>query len=159
MRHNPQLAAEVAMASGRYSKPAALNPSFGIATGAGPVSFVRQLIQGACAGLLTLMAAGHIVAGVESGEIANLSNAGFDLSTLSLAFESYAEGGLPGALEVIGAAMLFLNAGRGAGRIVGLIGFVAVAVAHANGVGHDDFMATLTVWAQAIGIDLSAFGG
>ena len=51
-------------------------------------------------------------------------------------FGAIAGGGFPGVIEIVGAIALFLNAGRGIGRVLGLLGFVAIAAAHTQGVEH-----------------------
>ena len=117
-----------------------------------PIGFVKNVCQGACAGLLTLLGAMHLTSGVEveSTGLALLTN--LDAGTLSGVTEQALSGGAPGIIEIIGAAALFVNAGDGWARILGLLGFVIGAVAYANGVEATEFvekMADLYDFARA----------
>ena len=104
-----------------------------------PAKFVKNMAQGACAGLLTLLGAIHLTEGVQvQGEgFASLTT--LDSASIDALVEKLLAGGGPGVIEIIGAAALFMNAGRGWAKIWGLLGFVAIAVAHANGVDHAEF--------------------
>ncbi|MEM6413367.1 MAG: hypothetical protein AAF720_01770 [Pseudomonadota bacterium] len=111
----------------------------------GLIAFFKNMGQGACAGLLTLLGATHLTGVIGSSEAhQQLLASSIDPTTLQGLTSSMLISGLPGILEIIGAATLFLNAGRGTGRIIGLLAFVAIAVAHANGVSHTEFIDTLT---------------
>lgn len=145
---------------GGFSKPAALTqgrPVFG------SLNFVRSMGQGACAGLLMLIGVMHITATLPTGEqsfaglFAGLTGSFGSLLTtpsfdqtgsleagLSGAIENIMAGGAPGILEIMGAIALFLNAGRGMAKIIGLLGFVAIVAAHANGVTHAELLDRLT---------------
>ena len=149
-----ELAAIDAPHIAEFTKPAALRGAGGAALA--PFNFARQILQGACAGLLTLLGATHLAASVEKGEVVFAPAAGFSAESFRLLLENYAAGGLPGALEIVGAAGLFLNAGRGAGRVIGLLGFVAIAVAHANGLTHEEWFASIGGWSQFLGADATA---
>ncbi len=149
-----------ALLRSEFTKPAALTtgrPIFG------SLNFLRSMAQGACAGLLSLLGVMHLTASLPEGEqsFAGLFNAfgsvfassalteagtlapGLE-TNLAGAVERILAGGMPGILELMGAAALFLNAGRGMARILGLLGFVAIVAAHANGVTHADLLDRLT---------------
>jgi len=101
-----------------------------------PIAFVKNAAQGACAGLLTFLGAMHISDGVSHDGAALAAMANIDAATLNTIAENLLDGGIPGVVEIIGAAVLFLNAGRGWAKILGLMGFIAIAFSHANGVSH-----------------------
>ncbi|MEL7487758.1 MAG: hypothetical protein AAGJ87_11155 [Pseudomonadota bacterium] len=104
-----------------------------------PINFIKNMGQGACAGLLTLLGAMHLTQGVSIDGAGLASLTSFDSATIDAVVEKLLAGGGPGVIEIIGAAALFMNAGRGWAKIWGLMGFVAIAVAHANGVDHAEF--------------------
>ncbi len=110
----------------------------------GPLAFVKNAAQGACSGLLTLLGALHLSEGVtpDSAGFAALTN--LDAATLDRVVVNFLDGGVPGAIEIIGAGALFMNAGRGWARVLGLAGFVALALAHANGVDHAELVERLS---------------
>lgn len=105
-----------------------------------PFGFIKDITQGACAGLLTLLGALHLTEGVtvETAGLASIAN--FDAATLDMFTQKMLAGGAPGAIEIVGAAALFLNAGKGWARVIGLMGFIAAAVAYANGVDQAEFL-------------------
>jgi len=125
-----------------YSKPAALNDrrSFAGDSIFAPINYIRNLAQGACAGLLTLIGTLHLTAPGAEGQQAAASLTQFDGASLEGLIEASLAGGLPGMIEILGAAALFLSAGRGSGRLIGLLGFIAILVGHANGVTHEDIL-------------------
>ena len=141
----------------RQTKPAALGRGYqSSAYGTGgfaslalkPLGFARSVAQGACAGLLTLLGAIHLAGAVpeENRSLETITElGGGDLDSI---FGAIAGGGLPGVVEIVGAIALFLNAGRGIGRVLGLLGFVAIAAAHAQGVEHAEMASTLLEFAE-----------
>lgn len=135
-----------------WSKPAALSPGFDRAGHggliAGPVSFLRSIGQGACAGLLAMLGATHLIEaaplwGKEGAAAEAVASGGLDGF-----IEAALAGGAPGALELVGAAALFLSAGRGPGKVIGLLAFVAIAWAHAQGVDHSQMIDALRSFAE-----------
>ena len=132
-----------------FDKPEALSRRGGVAAAGrsvfGLLNFFKNMGQGACAGLLTLLGAAQLtgVAPTGSADIAPLAAGAAIPTTLEELAAAFLSSGAPGVLEIIGAIALFLNAGRGAGRILGLLAFVLLAVGHANGVSHTEFLETL----------------
>lgn len=118
-----------------YSKPDALRSSFSIFA---PVNYLRGIAQGACAGLLTLIGTRHLTAPIVNDGQASNTLAGFDSARIESLVEASLSGGLPGIIEIMGAAALFLSAGRGSGRLLGLLGFVAILIGHTNGITQED---------------------
>ncbi|MBB5519604.1 hypothetical protein [Amphiplicatus metriothermophilus] len=106
-----------------------------------PVLFLKNLVQGACAGLLTLLGAMHFSEGLAAtnGAAALAADAGFS-AKMDAIIERLLQGGGPGVIEILGAMALFLSAGRGPARMLGLLGFVAITLAYANGVSEADFV-------------------
>jgi len=105
-----------------------------------PLAFLRNAAQGACAGLLTLLGAMHITEGVAPDGAGLAALTSLDAATLNTITENLLDGGIPGFVEILGAAVLFMNSGRGWAKILGLLGFVAIAAAHANGVDHAEMV-------------------
>ena len=105
-----------------------------------PFAFVKDMMQGACAGLLTLLGALHLTEGVDVDTAGLASIANFDIATFEMFTQKMLAGGAPGVVEIVGAAAIFLNAGKGWARIIGLMGFIAAAVAYTNGVDQTDFL-------------------
>lgn len=106
-----------------------------------PALFLKNMAQGACAGLLTLLGAMNISEGVAAtnGAAALAADAGFS-AKMDAIIERLLQGGGPGVIEIVGAMALFLSAGRGPARIIGLLGFVAITIAYANGVSEAEFL-------------------
>ena len=129
-------------ARGSYGKPAALRGGAGLGV-FGPLNFMRSVGQGACAGLLSLIGSMHLLAAwpAENRSISGFLNT--DATGVEGLVEASLAGGLPGLIEILGAAALFLSAGRGVGRLIGLMGFLAIVAAHVNGVTHEE------LWGQA----------
>lgn len=136
----------------RVGKPAALNATSRGITGTvfAPINFLRQIGQGACAGLLTFLGATHLIAWFNADETALASIANPGVTDFDGMIQGFAAGGLPGMIEIMGAAALFLNAGRGIGRVVGLMGFVALVMAHANGITHEDLLQDVIELAETV---------
>ena len=109
-----------------------------------PVSFVKNAAQGACAGLLTFLGAMHMTAGFEPDGEALAAMMSLDAASLNAVVENLMDGGIPGMVEIVGAAVLFLNAGRGWAKVLGLMAFIAIAFAHANGVEHGELLQKMT---------------
>lgn len=119
----------------QYGKPAALQ-DMGVEFNL--FNYGRAILQGACAGLLTLIGTLHLTEAwpLEQRSIDGISQ--LDGTGIEGLVEASLAGGVPGMVEVFGAIILFLSAGRGSGRLIGLLGFIAILVGHANGVTHDD---------------------
>ena len=135
------------------SATAGLGPAFDVqpaqplnflATIFAPFSFIKNAGQGACAGLLSFLGAMHLTDGItpDGAGLAVLTN--IDASTFESLAENLLSGSLPGAIEIIGAAVLFLNAGRGWAKTLGLLGFIAIAFAHANDASHAEVFEQMT---------------
>lgn len=105
-----------------------------------PFNFIREMAQGACAGLLSLLGVMHLTDAAAPNPEALAALTTLDAANLSAITENLMDGGIPGIVEIIGAAVLFMNAGRGWAKILGLMGFVAILTAHANGVAHADIL-------------------
>ncbi|GAB4519279.1 MAG: hypothetical protein Kow00133_04900 [Amphiplicatus sp.] len=105
-----------------------------------PALFLKDMAQGACAGLLTLLGAMHFSEGLAAtnGAAALAADAGFSAKMDAL-IERLLQGGGSGVIEIVGAMALFLSAGRGPARMLGLLGFVAITIAYANGVSEAEF--------------------
>lgn len=119
----------------QQGKPAALE---GLGSTFNLFGYGRSIMQGACAGLLTLMGTLHLTEAwpLEQQSIEGLTQ--IDGTGVEGLIEASLAGGVPGLVEILGAIALFLSAGRGSGRLIGLMGFIAILVGHANGVTHDD---------------------
>lgn len=105
------------------------------ALAAAPAGFLIRAAQGAGAGVLTLLGAMRLVEGVGSDAVNTvMTNANIDNLV-----EGFLAAGAPGGAEIAAAVALFLNAGRGTGRVFGLLAFVAISAAFANGASHGDF--------------------
>ena len=105
-----------------------------------PFNFIRKMGQGACAGLLTLLGATHLAAAFPSEEQAVEGFSAVDGASLEAIVETMFQGGAPGVIEILGAIALFLNAGRGPARLLGLLSFVVIVAAHANGMDHSEML-------------------
>ncbi|MEX0644065.1 MAG: hypothetical protein WD076_02060 [Parvularculaceae bacterium] len=118
-----------------------------------PLGFIRNIAQGACAGLLTLLGAMHFIEGRSFSETTTAPLLAVETGSLQSIAQNLLAGGGPGVVEIIGAVVLFLSAGHGAGRMIGLLGFLALAIAHANGASQAEFTAYLTsLYAQIKGM-------
>ncbi len=142
----------------RYSKPDALRPGYRLSADAGayavgkssgfafggPFGFLKNTLQGAAAGLLGLLGSIHLTGALPEDQrsIEDFSN--LDAASVEGVAQALFASGAPGVLEIMGAVALFLNAGRGAGRMIGLVAFVAVAVFYANGMDAADFLERIT---------------
>lgn len=126
----------------------------------GGLGFFKNMAQGACAGLLTLLGATHLTGAMQVGAAKpELLAASIDPTTLQGLAAVFLSGSIPGIMEIMGAIALFLNAGNGMGRIVGLLTFVAIAVAHANGVSPDEFLQSVTQVSDVVSRLVANFGG
>ncbi len=107
------------------------NPRRGMTSAAmAPARFMKDSAQGACAGLLTLAGATQLSSGAAFANVA----AGVDAISLQNLGMQLVAGNITGVLQIAGAAALFLMAGRGIARVLGLLVFVAAATAYFNGV-------------------------
>ena len=114
-----------------------------------PLGFARSVAQGACAGLLTLLGAIHLAGAIPQENRSVETIMELNGGELESIFGAIAGGGFPGVIEIVGAIALFLNAGRGIGRVLGLLGFVAIAAAHTQGVEHAEMASTLLSFAES----------
>ncbi|MEM8771038.1 MAG: hypothetical protein AAGD92_05230 [Pseudomonadota bacterium] len=113
-----------------------------------PAGFAKNTAQGACAGLLTLAGATQFSGAALTPELATLFAGGTSIETLGM---QLVMGNFTGILQIIGAAALFLTAGRGLGRVLGLMMFVAAATAYFNGIGPSELLARSQEIYQALG--------
>lgn len=103
-----------------------------------PASFIKNILQGALAGLMTFFSAIQFSGGstiVPTGDFASELPA-----SVSTALSGLPAGAMTGVIGVIGAAILFMNAGRGLGRTLGLAAFIVLATAYANGANGEDLV-------------------
>lgn len=101
-----------------------------------PAGFLKNTTQSACAGLLTLAGATQLTSAAAAADGFSAFTGG---SIEPLAARLVA-GDLTGVLQVLGAIALFLTAGRGLARVLGLLVFVAAATAYFNGVGATEII-------------------
>jgi len=109
-----------------------------------PLNFIRKIGQGACAGLLTLLGAMHLAKDASLSDPSVASLAAMDGASLEAVVATLMQGNGPGIIEILGAIALFLNAGRGPARILGLMGFVLIVGAQANGVDQSELLQKAT---------------
>lgn len=112
-----------------------------------PVGFLKNTTQSACAGLLTLAGATQITSAAAAADGLSVFTGG---SIEPLAARLVA-GDLTGVLQILGAIALFLTAGRGLARVLGLLVFLAAASAYFNGVGVADIIGRSQDVFQALG--------
>lgn len=121
------------MASAALSKPAAfydvvpVNQRYARPHTHRPFEVFRKLGQGAGAGLLALSGADTMLAG--GGAMA------MDLTSLHGIAETLATGGFNGPLQILGALIIFIAAGRCIARFAGLLAIAAAFMLHMQGVG------------------------
>jgi hypothetical protein len=120
---------------------------------AAPMRFAKDTTQGVCAGLLTLAGATQFSGNAISTELTDIFTSG---STEALGAQLVA-GNLTGALQIVGAAALFLTAGRGFARVLGLLVFVIAAAAYFNGVSPADVFERSQAVYQALGPAYATF--
>lgn len=133
-----------AVAAPRLTLPAAMPAPFG---------FMKDTTQGACAGLLTLAGATQL-AGSPLGAVSSASLSGWSIDAVGA---QLVMGNLTGVLQIIGAAALFITAGKGLARVFGMLLFVAAAVAYFNGVDLQDIVARSQNIYQALGPAYESF--
>lgn len=108
-------------------RPVESPPFFG-----GPIGsitgFCKDGMQGACAGLLSLLGATHIAASPTP-----IASTGAGFESLPAILQNFSAGGIAGPVELLGGIVLFLAARRTVARTIGLLGFVGFLWAYANG--------------------------
>ena len=104
----------------------------------GLFGFCRDTAQGACAGLLSLLGATHMMNATGAGapSVAPQSLTGL--------LEGMAASGIAGPVELIGAAVLFFTARRTIARTLGLLLFVGFMAATANGYSITEMLTLLS---------------
>ncbi|WDI30938.1 hypothetical protein PUV54_13340 [Hyphococcus flavus] len=100
----------------------------------GPACIIKDALQGAGAGFLSLTGATSIA----SGE--TMMAASSDLGMLGEIFPSLVSSGLTGPLQLVGGVLLFLAARRTISRTAGLMAFIAFVAAYANGYDIADML-------------------
>lgn len=124
------------MASAALSKPAAfydvvpINQRYARPHTHRPFEVFRKFGQGAGAGLLGVSGADTMTASSGLGAI--------DFTSLNGIAEALATGGLNGQLQMLGALIIFLAAGRCIARFAGLVAIAAAVALHMQGVGLND---------------------
>ena len=98
---------------------------------------IKDAMQGAGAGFLSLTGATSIVSGETMAS-------GGDLGLLSAVFPSLAASGMTGPMQLIGGVVLFLAARRTISRTTGLMVFIAFMAAIANGYSLTDMLSLLS---------------
>ncbi|MEE2692699.1 MAG: hypothetical protein VX640_14280 [Pseudomonadota bacterium] len=111
----------------------------------GPLGFLKDLAQGAGAGALTFLGAMKLSAGAAP-------------LTLETVMHRVMQGGAPGAIEIAGAAALFLSAGKGPGRVLGLLAFIVLVSVYANGAESAEVVAYIENLYAKLSQILSNFG-
>ncbi len=106
---------------------------------AGFAGMSKDVCQGACAGFLALIGATHLTGGESV-----LGASGSNIAFLDQIWSSMAANGLAGPVELLGGIALFLAARRTISRTAGLMIFVAMIAAFANGYTLNDAMALLS---------------
>ncbi len=98
----------------------------------------KDTAQGACAGLLSLLGASHIMGA--SSSVASVSG----VQSFSGLLEQVASGGLAGPVELLGATVLFFTARRTIARTIGLLLFIGFMTAYANGYSMPEMLTALS---------------
>lgn len=109
---------------------------FGAVGGAAGIS--KDALQGAGAGLLALIGATQLTGG--EAFIAGGSN----IDMLNQLWASLSGTGLTGPAQMLAGVALFLAARRTVSRTAGLLAFIAIAAAYANGMSLPDMAAALS---------------
>lgn len=100
----------------------------------GVFGFGRDTAQGACAGLLSLLGASHIMG--SSSAAASLGG----VQSMSGLLERVASGGFAGPVELLGATVLFFTARRTIARTIGLLLFIGFMAAYVNGYSMQEML-------------------
>ena len=93
----------------------------------GVFGFCKDTAQGACAGLLSLLGASHMMGA--SSAATSLGG----VQSFSGLLERVASGGFAGPVELLGATVLFFTARRTIARTIGLLLFIGFMAAYVNG--------------------------
>ncbi len=104
----------------------------------GVFGFCKDTAQGACAGLLSLLGASHILA--PSSAAASLGG----VQSITGLLERAASGGFAGPVELLGATVLFLTARRTIARTIGLLLFIGFMAATVNGYSMQEMLTVLS---------------
>jgi hypothetical protein len=105
----------------------------------GLFGFFRDGIQGASAGLLSLMGATQLTDGVGGAAILNSP-----IGALDGIWGSVADGAIAGPVALFGGVGLFLAARRTIARTLGLMLFISFIAAYANGYRLEDMISALS---------------
>ena len=103
------------------------------------LGIVKDSCQGACAGFLAMLGATHL--STAAGGVGSLSS---EIGMLDAVWQSLALNGLAGPVEVLGGIVLFFAARRTISRTIGLLGFIGVLAAYANGYSTNDMIFLLS---------------
>lgn len=132
--------------------PSRAGPSLASLLLVAPGLFLKNAAQGAGAGFLTLEGSRRVSARSEATGTEEAVAAGAEPTILETMMDMarglLADGSGVGMLLIAGALFLFLTAGKGGGRTIGLLGFVAAIVAYAS--GYD--LAALAPLLQSLGV-------
>lgn len=122
---------------------------------ASTLNFGRNIGQGACAGLLTYLGALHFTGGMGPEALAAAQSGG--PAALRAVVQNFEASGFAAPVEIVAATALFLSAGRGPARLLGLFGFVAFAVAYANDIGRAEALQAVLDGLDAVRAFLAQF--
>ncbi len=103
------------------------------------IGSTKDACQGACAGFLGMLGALHM-----SSETSGISTLSSQFSFLDTLWASISANGLAGPIELLGGLALFLAARRVVSRMIGLLGFIAVMAAYAQGYSVSDMILALS---------------
>ena len=103
------------------------------------IGSIKDACQGACAGFLGMLGALHM-----SSETSGISTLSSQFGFLDTLWASISANGLAGPIELFGGLALFLAARRVVSRMIGLLGFIAVMAAYAQGYTISDMILSLS---------------
>lgn len=103
----------------------------------GVFGFCKDTAQGACAGLLSLLGASHIMGPSSAAAFGGVQS-------ISGLLERVASGGFAGPVELLGATVLFFTARRTIARTIGLLLFIGFMAAYVNGYSMQEMLTALS---------------
>ena len=104
----------------------------------GLIGMIKDALQGACSGLLSLLGATHM-----TGTPGGLGTLHSEIDVLDGIWQSISAGGLAGPVELLGGIALFFAARRTISRTAGLLAFIAFIAAYSNGYSVNDMLTVL----------------
>ncbi len=106
---------------------------------AGVIGKVKDIGQGACAGLLSFLGVTHM-----SSPSVGVGSLASEFEGVNSLWQALSANGLAGPVELLGGIVLFFAARRTVSRTIGLLGFVGFAAAYANGYSLPEMLAVLS---------------